>query len=157
MKNNLTLWVTLAFLTLLGVTNCTKVADTTEANIFTEQTPQEIQNNQTAIIGSWQFVEKSVDVKVHKCTGTILGNMPKLMIQWDNATTDEKRDFKQNGDYSRYLKNELTCQGAYKIGDDGALVVQSNCPNFSEIIVGLTTTFLTLREDNTYFKFRKVD
>lgn len=156
MKNNLTLWVLLAFLTLLGVTNCTKEEDTTEANIFTEQTPQEIQNNQTAIIGSWQFVEKSVDVKVHTCPGTVLGNMSKLMIQWENVTNDEKRDFKQNGAYYQYSES-ATCQGSYKISENAVLQVISNCKSLSEKIVGLTSFFLTIKEGDNYFKYRKLN
>ena len=117
-------------------------------------------DSKTGIVGSWQLIEEGtyyVAIEIDTCgcnTNTLITKPP--ILEWKSAQDDEKREFMQNGRYSLYLKKQLTCQGTYKIINEGALEVTSNCPNFSEKIVALTTVFLTIRDGNSVFKYRKV-
>lgn len=129
------------------MTSCTKEIDTIEDTFFKEQSTSEMQS---AIIGSWQLVDKSVEMDdTHICSYN--------GIKWGNSAGDEKRDFKQNSDFSHFVKSTLTCQGSYKISDNGALDMNTNCQNYSEKIVDLTATFLTVKQGNRYFKYRKLN
>lgn len=155
MRNNFTLLITMSFLILLGLISCTKEQGVAP---ITEET---LKNFETGIIGSWQLVEEGtpkiiIEIDTCGCLTSTLITKP-ITIEWKSARDDEKRAFKQNGAYSRYLKKQLTCQGTYKITSEETLEVTSNCPNFSEKIVALTTVFLTIKDGNSFYKYRKVD
>ena len=155
MKNNLLSFVMVAFIVTLGTTSCSKQND----SFITEQTTL---NFQTGIIGSWQLVEKGIETgpdNMHNCTydNQSAENKMPTTIKWENAKDDESQDFKQNGEYSCYLKKQLGCKGAYRISNEGDLDINSNCQNNSVKIAGLTTIFLTIKDGNNYFKYRKID
>lgn len=145
---------------LFGFTNCTKVEDTMDAELFTEQRLSDVK---TAIIGSWQIIEKGVEVVMHDehiCSGTANSTTSAnttTLVKWENATSLEKRDFRQNGDYNQSLTSALTCQGTYKIANNEILDVTTNCQISSEKIAQLTSHFLTVKEGNRFFKYRKLN
>lgn len=129
------------------MTNCSKQMDTRDDTFFKEQTTSEMQ---MAIVGSWQLVDKSGEMDdTHICSYN--------GIKWGNSAGDEKRDFKQNSDYSHFVKSTLTCQGSYKFSDNSTLNMNMNCQNYSEKIVDLTATFLTVKVGNRYYKYRKLN
>ena len=154
MKKNLLPFVVVAFLVTLGTTSCTKEND----SLIKEQTTLDFQ---TAIIGSWQLVEKGIETVPDNSDNYPFANqssenkMPTT-IKWENAKVDESQDFKQNGEYSCYLKKQLGCKGSYKISNEGDLDINSNCQNNSLKIAELTTIFLTIKDGNNYFKYRKI-
>lgn len=155
MKNNLLSFVAVAFIVTLNTTSCTKEND----SFTNEQTTLDFQ---TAIIGSWQLVEKGIEtasVNGHNCPYDNQSSENKMStsIKWENAKIDESQDFKQNGEYNCYLKKQLGCKGNYRISNEGDLDINSNCQNNSVKIDGLTTIFLTIKDGNTYFKYRKID
>jgi hypothetical protein len=152
----------LAFLasTFVGfiISSCTKVEDFTDAPPSTEQLKPNIQ---TAIIGSWQIVEKGVEVEMqdqHVCSG--MGDnktsAKTTVVQWNNVTIDETQSFKQNGVYSQVSESAI-CQGSYKTSINGELEVKNNCKSYTEKIVELTAYFLTVKKENRYFKYRRLD
>ena len=155
MKINLLPIVAMAFLAILGTTSCTKEND----SFIKEQTTLDYQ---TGIIGSWQLVEKGIETRpdnMHNCTydNHSTENKMSTTIKWENAKDDESQDFKQNGEYSCYLKKQLGCKGAYRISNEGDLDINSNCQNNTVKIAGLTTIFLTVKDGNNYFKYRKIN
>ena len=155
MKNNLLSFVAVAFIVTLNTTSCTK-----ENESFTKE--QTTLDFQTGIIGSWQLVEKGIETgpgNMHNCTydNHSTENKMPTTIKWENAKDDESQDFKQNGEYSCYLKKQLGCKGSYRISNEGDLDINSNCQNNTVKIAGLTTIFLTVKDGNTYFKYRKIE
>ena len=143
MKNNLLSFVAVAFIVTLNTTSCTKENDS-----FTKELPTI--DLQTAIVGSWQLIQKSAEMNpTHICTYN--------GIKWQNTKDDESQEFKQNGEYSCYLKKQLGCKGSYRISNEGDLDINSNCQNNTVKIAGLTTIFLTVKDGNTYFKYRKIE
>lgn len=155
MKNYLLFCVLVALPVTLSLTNCTKES----AQSPTEQTTLDFQ---TAIIGSWQTIAKGVEIEMHDqraCSqmgDNTTSAKTTTVVQWENTAGDEKRNFKQNGDFSQYSEF-ATCQGAYKISENGILEVNTNCKNGIEKIEELTSTFLTVRNGHTFFKYRKVN
>ena len=106
MKNNLLLSVSLVVSTILSLTSCSKVNSNTDS----EQTSQDIQ---TAIVGSWQFTEKGIEVAMHDghiCTDpqNMAQDKVTYVVQWEKVASDERRDFKQNGAFNRFLKSVMT-------------------------------------------------
>ena len=155
MKNNILPLIAVAFIVTLGTTSCTK-----EKNSFTQE--QTTLDFQTAIIGSWQLIEKGVETgpdNLHNCPYDNQSTENKLptIIKWENAKIDESQDFRQNGEYNCYLKKQLGCKGTYKISNEGDLDINSNCQNNSVKIDGLTTVFLTVKDGSNYYKYRKID
>ena len=155
MKNNFFPLVTVALFALLSVTSCTKQNNSIDSELST-------QNIQTAIVGSWQFVEKGVEVAMHD--GHICSDPQNMaqdkvtyVVQWQNVASDEKRQFKPNGDYSTYVKTALTCQGTFKIADSGVLEMNTNCANTIEKIENVPATYLTIKQGSNYFKYLKLD
>ena len=155
MRKNLSLWVSLTFLTLVSVTNCTKVNSTIDGELSAQKI-------QTAIVGSWQFVEKGVEVAMHE--GHICPDPQNMaqdkvtyVVQWKKIVSDEKRFFKPNGDYTTYLSTTLSCQGTYKIAESGVLETNTNCENTIGKIDNLPTTYLTIRQGINFFKYQKLD
>jgi hypothetical protein len=141
----------------LTISSCSKVENTT---LSTELTSPDIQ---TAIIGSWQIIEKGLEVEMHDqhaCSqigDNTTSAKTTTVVQWNNATIDETQNFEQNGDYNSYLKSILSCQGFYKIDNNGDLVIKNNCQILNEKIIELTSAFLTVKEGTRYFKYRKVN
>ena len=78
-------------------------------------------------------------------------------IKWENAKIDESQDFKQNGEYNCYLKKQLGCKGSYRISNEGDLKINSNCQTNPVEIAELTTIFLTIKDGDNYFKYRKIE
>ena len=78
-------------------------------------------------------------------------------IKWENAKDDESQDFQPNGNYYCTWTKQLSCKGTYKISNEGDLDINSNCQNNTVKIAGLTTIFLTVKDGNNYFKYRKID
>ena len=155
MKNNILPLLAVALIVTLGTTSCTKEND----SFIKEQTTLDFQ---TAIIGSWQLVEKGIETEsgnMHNCPYDNQSTENKLptTIKWENAKVDESQDFRQNGEYNCYLKKQLGCKGTYRISNEGELDINSNCQNNSVKIAGLTTIFLTIKDGNNYFKYRKID
>ncbi len=145
----------LAFTFVLGITGCTKTADTTDATLSTELTMREFQ---TLLIGSWQVVEKGVEIAMHNghiCHDPNAAGKITYEVYWRNFISDEKRNFKQNGEYSQYSES-ATCQGSYKISQTGILEINTNCKNGIEKIETLTPSLLTVKQGSTFFKYRKV-
>jgi hypothetical protein len=142
----------------LNISSCTKVEDFTDA----PSTEISMPDIQTAIIGSWQIVKKGVEVEMydqHVCSGmgdNTTSAKTTTVVQWNNATNDETQSFKQNGVYSQVSESAI-CQGSYKTSTNGLLEVKSNCKSYTEKIVELTAYFLTVKEENRYFKYRRLD
>jgi hypothetical protein len=151
--------LTFAFIVfLLGTTSCKKENIIEDATLISEQKQQELQ---TALIGSWQIIEKGVEVAMHEghiCTdpANMAADKITYIVQWNKTALDEKRNFKPNGGYSQYSES-ATCQGTYKISKNAVLEVTTNCTNAFARIEELTLTFLTLKEGNTYLKYQKVN
>ena len=150
MKNNIFLLYAFA---VLSFTNCTKEQNLTEPITL---------DFQTGLVGSWQFVEKGVEVAFHEghvCNSPMNMSQDKIAysLRWDNVTSDEKRIFKKNGAYSHYLNKQLTCQGSYKIDENGVLDLTTECQSLSGKVVGLKTNSLIIQEGDNFFKFQKVD
>lgn len=155
MKNNLLPFISIALLIALTTTSCSK-----ENSAF--MTPQKTQDFQNDIIGSWQIVEKGVEVAMHEghvCTDpqNMAADKITYVVKWDKDIMDEKRDFQPNGNYYCIWTKQLSCTGTYKISNNGVLEVNNNCQNFLEKVETLTTTNLIVKEGNLYFKFKKVD
>ncbi len=155
MKNNIILSVSLLFTTILCLTSCTKA----NSHIDSEQTSQDIQ---TAIIGSWQFTEKGVEIAMHD--GHICPdpqNMPQnqitYVVQWEKVASDERRDFKQNGTFNRYLKSVMICSGTYKVSDAGILEWDTNCDKAFAKVEKIFASSMTIRQGGNYFKYQKLD
>jgi hypothetical protein len=159
MKNNLILLILATTFMTIAQTSCKKADESTVVNLFSEQSQQDIQNNQAAIIGSWQFTGKSIEVVLHNCIyrGLTTSNMAKYMIKWAMAMEDEKRDFKQNGEYNLFLNKQLACNGTFKIANNGVLDMNNSCKTTNETIVELTTSSLTIKKGETYFRYQKLD
>lgn len=141
---------------LLGTTSCTKDSSTTDSTLLKEH------DIQTALVGSWQFVEKGVELAMHEghiCTDP--ENMPKdqitYILKWENASIDDNRNFKKNGAYSSYGEATTPCQGTYKVSAIGFLEVQNNCENYVCKIEEVTSQFLTIKQVNLYSKYRRVN
>jgi hypothetical protein len=155
MKNNLFPFVAVAFLIALTSTSCSK-----ENSTFIQS--QKIQDFQKDIIGSWQLVEKGVEVAMHEghvCTDpqNMAADKVTYVVKWENAVMDEKRDFQSGGNYDCYWTKQLSCKGSYKISNNGVLEVNNNCQNYLEKVETLTITTLIVKEGNLYFKFKKAD
>lgn len=157
MKNNLSKMVkSIAFaflMLLLGFTACTKTDDTGDTLLSTQAL-------QTALVGSWQLVEKGTELiyfNDHICTETEHDNKATTAINWEKTSIDENRTFKQNGDYTRVLNKKLTCQGTYNINKDGFIEINSECQSVSEKIVDIKTAVLTLKEGTHYLKYQKMN
>ena len=155
MKNNLLPFIAITFFIALSSISCSKQNDA----LITQQT---LQNYQTDIVGSWQLAENGVETEFGNMYNYLYDNhftenKMSTTIKWENAKVDESQDFKQNGEYSCYLKKQLGCKGAYRISNEGDLDINSNCQNNSVKITGLTTIFLTIKDGNHYFKYRKID
>ncbi len=154
MKSNLNLLILSLTMMVIGLTNCTK-----EKMIAIQE--QTVSDMKIGIVGSWQLSEVGLVnavIEIDTCgckVNTITEN--KTSIQWKNAIDDEKLNFTQKRGYSRYLKQKLVCQGSYEISVIGTLTLNSNCQSFSEQISALTTVFLTVKDGNQYFKYRKLD
>ena len=138
---------------MLTLTNCSK-----DATLVTEQSTQDIK---TAIVGSWEFIGKGTEVAMHEghiCSDpeNMAADKITYIINWEYTTGDEKQDFKQNGDYHRYRKSAIACQGSYKISEIGILELNTNCQNQSAKIEEVTPIFLTIKEGGSYFKYRKL-
>ena len=155
MKNNLLLLVVVAFTATMTLASCSKTDN--NGAVFSEQTPQDVLNNQKAIIGSWQFIEKGVEVDMHNGQPCSFTGTKTPMVKWENATSNEQRDFMQNAHYSHYLEKQLSCNGSFSILNDASLTIQGNCQQASETIVELTATSLIVKGSNSYFKYRKLD
>lgn len=156
MKNIFRLFVIVA-LTAIFTVSCTK--DNTAPSTNTEQTTLDFQK---AIIGSWQFAEKGIEVAMHDghiCTDP--QNMPAgkitYIVHWAKVVSDENRAFKPNGEYNSYQKSILTCKGVYKISDNGLLESHTNCDDDVAKIEGITPTSLTVRQGTNYFRYQKLD
>ncbi len=155
MKNNLLPLRSLSFLMLISITSCSKTNDAIDSELTA-------QNVQTAIVGSWQFVEKGVDVAMHDghiCSDPQNMAQDKItyVVQWEKVASEEKRQFKPNGDYNTYVKTTLTCQGNYKVADSGVLEMNTNCENAISKIEKVPATYLIMRQGNNYFKYLKLD
>ena len=155
MKNNLNLSVPFFLLTILCLTNCTKV-NTTFDN---EQAPKDIQ---TAIIGSWQVAEKGVEIAMHD--GHICPdpqNMPQnqvtYVVQWEKIASDEKRDFKKNGEYNSYLKSAMTCSGTYNLTFANILEWDTNCEKSTAKVEKVTASSMIIKQGSNYYKYQKLD
>ena len=155
MKNNTFPFLAVAFMLTLGLTSCQK-----ENSIYVnEQTTLDFQ---TAILGSWQLAENGIETEfynLHNCPydNHSTENKMSTTVKWENAKVDESQSFKQNGEYSCYLKKQLGCKGFYGISNEGDLDINSSCQNNSVKITGLTNIFLTIKDGNHYFKYRKID
>ncbi len=154
MKNNF-LTLATALFALLIATSCTKQNNSIDDELST-------QSIQTAIVGSWQFVEKGVDVAMHDghiCPDpqNMAQNLVTYVVQWEKVASDEKRLFKPNGEYTTYLSSNLSCQGTYKIAESGVLETNTNCENAFGKIDKLPATFLTIKQGVNYFKYQKLD
>lgn len=148
----------LAYATIfLSVTSCMKTEDTTDVQLFTEQPTQSVLNNQMAIIGSWQFTEKGVEIDVHNGQPCSFTGTKTPMVKWEAASINEQRDFLQKGDYNHFLEKKLSCQGSFKISNDANLAIIGNCEVHTETIVELTTTSLIIKTGNNYYKYLKVN
>lgn len=155
MKNNLLLFVVITFFIALTSISCTKQNDA----LITQQP---LQNYQTDIVGSWQLIQKGVEVAMHEghvCTDpqNMAADKITYVIKWENSVLDEKRDFQPSGNYDCYWAKQLSCKGSYKISNNGVLEVNNNCQNYLEKVETLTTTNLVVKQGNIYFKFKKSD
>ena len=140
---------------MLCLTSCMKDNSTIEAILPTELS---IKNVETNIVGTWRLIEKGIDLKQyenHVCTAPESMMKNQYMIVWSKTTNDEKRNFKENGDYNSYLKTTLSCQGTYKITNGDALEMITTCLNFSEKIVGLTSDLFIIKEGEHFYKYGK--
>lgn len=154
MKNNF-LPLASALFALLIATNCTKQNNSVDNEFSTQRI-------QTAIVGSWQFVEKGLDVAMHD--GHICPNPQNMaqdkityVVQWQKAASDEKRNFMQNGNYNSYVESALACQGTYKVSDIGILEMNTNCEQVIGKIEQLPSDFLVIKQGSHYFKYHKLD
>ena len=155
MKNNLLPFIAITFFIALSSISCSKQNDA----LITQQT---LQNYQTDIVGSWQLVQKGIELTMHEghvCTDpqNMASDKITYVVKWENAAMDEKRDFKLSGDYNCYWKKQLSCKGSYKISNYGVLEVNNNCQNYIEKVEILTATNLVVKEGNLYFKFNKAE
>jgi hypothetical protein len=83
-------------------------------------------------------------------------NTTTTVVQWNNVTNNDTQSFKQNGVFSQVSESK-TCKGSYKTSINGVLEVKSNCKSYTEKIVELTAYFLTVEEENRYFKYHRLD
>ena len=155
MKNSLLSFVAITFFIALTSISCTKQNDA----LITQQP---LQDFRTDIVGSWQLAQKGVEVAMHEghvCTypQNMAADKITYVVKWENTTMDEKRDFNSSGDYNCYWAKQLSCKGTYKISNEGDLDINSNCQNNTVKIAGLTTIFLTVKDGNNYFKYRKIN
>ena len=155
MKNNLLLSVSLVVSTILSLTSCSKV----NSNIDSEQTSQDIQ---TAIVGSWQFTEKGIEVAMHDghiCLDpqNMAQDKVTYVVQWEKVASDERRDFKQNGAYNSYLKSAMTCSGTYTVSIASILEWETNCEKAFAKVEKVSASNLTIKQGANYFKYQKLD
>ena len=155
MKNNLIVCISLLFSTILCLTSCTK-----ENSAIDSQ--QKSQGIQTAIIGSWQITEKGFEIAMHE--GHICPdpeNMPQnqitYVVQWENVAPNERRDFNQNGVFTRYLQSVMICSGTYKVSDAGILEWDTNCDKAFAKVEKISAASMTIRQGGNYFKYQKLD
>ena len=157
MKNNFLPLLSLSILMLISISSCSK-ADANDA-IDGELTAQ---NVQAAIVGSWQYVEKGVEVAMHDghiCSDpqTMAQNKVTYVVQLEKIASEEKREFMPNGNYNTYVKASLTCKGNYNIADKGILEMNTNCASTIEKIEQVPATYLTIKQGSHYFKYLKLD
>ena len=155
MKNNLQFFGAILFFVALTAISCTKQNDA----LITQQP---LQNFQMDIVGSWQLVQKGVEVAMHEghvCTDPQNMATDKItyVVKWENPAMAEKRNFEPDGNYYCTWTNQLSCKGTYKISNNGVLEVNNNCQNYLEKVETLTVTNLIVKEGNLYFKFEKED
>jgi hypothetical protein len=158
MKNKTLLLIGAFALSMLGTTSCTKENIEVDTTLISEETRQEMQ---TAIVGSWQFVEKGVEIAMHDghiCNDpSMAADKISYTTQWGKVSTDEKRTFKPNGNVSLYENATLSCDGTYTISNNGALDIKATCQNAFGKIETLTNTLLIVREGTVFYKFQKLD
>ena len=157
MKNKMSKMVkTIAYASLtllLGFTACTK----TDVMMDTLLTPQALQ---TALVGSWQLVEKGKEVVLsngHICTETEHDNKATTAINWKKVTVDDYQAFQQNGTYTRFVDKKLTCQGTYSITENAVIEINAECQSIPEKIVDIKATVLILKEGHNYSKYQKMN
>ena len=159
MKNNSFLLVLAYAFLVLNTASCTKENGTVDATLITEQTRQEMQ---TALVGSWQLVEKGVEMAMHDghiCTdpANMAADKITYMTHWETTQSDEKRTFKSNGTYSNYVNATLNCQGTYTVSNHATLDVSGGCSNTVVRIEALATNLLIVKEGMVSYKYRKLD
>jgi hypothetical protein len=158
MKTKFLLFALTVTLILCGTTSCKKEAVLTDATFISEQTRQEMQ---TKLVGSWQVIEQGVEVAMydgHICTDpTMAMDKMSYAVQWEKATTTDKRVFKTNGVYDLYFHDKLTCQGSYTVTNHAVLEINGACQNSFEKVVELDATHLTISVGTLYYKFTKLD
>jgi hypothetical protein len=71
-------------------------------------------------------------------------------IKWGNLASDEKREFKQTGEFISHVKTTLSCQGTYKVSNNGVLDLKTNCQSYAAKIEGLSPTYLIVKEGERY-------
>lgn len=150
-----TLYSILAYtLLMLSATSCTKENISTDTLLMTEQTPETYQK---ALAGSWTCIDEGVAIVMHDGQVCSFTGTKNPMIQWNNVSADDKRNFTANGGYSRYVNNTLSCEGTYKIAYVGSIELTTNCQKAVETIQELTAHSLIVRDGISFHKYHKVE
>ena len=155
----------LAFMFLFALVSCSETNN--DAVVPTDSATVNVANTvnlSALIIGKWQLSEigtvHSVTSSSGECGNNSSSNSSSYEeVSWSKTNASETLNFKENGAYTKYLKNDGVCEGTYQISAE-SLNIKSNCSTEDTVqpINALSKTELRLvkQENNEVVLFRYV-